>query len=41
MEQFVLEENLEIMCSEAGEEMEEFMLLTRDLRYVAYACHEF
>ena len=30
MQQFVLEEHLEIMCSEAGEEMEVFMLLTRD-----------
>ena len=30
MHQFVLEEHLEIMCSEADEEMEEFMLLVRD-----------
>ena len=28
--QFVLEEHLEIICSEDGEEMEEFMLLARD-----------
>ena len=30
MQQFVLEEHLEIMCSEAGEEMEDFMALARD-----------
>jgi len=30
MQQFVLEEHLEIMCSEAGEEMEDFMPLARD-----------
>ena len=30
MQQFVLEEQLEIMCSESSEEMEEFMLLARD-----------
>ena len=30
MQQFVLEEHLEIMCSEQGEEMEQFMDLARD-----------
>ena len=30
MKQFVLEEQLNIMCSEAGEEMGDFMLLARD-----------
>ena len=30
MQKFVLEEHLEIMCSEAGEEMEDFMPLARD-----------
>jgi hypothetical protein len=30
MQQFVLEEHLEILCSEAGEEMEDFMAMTRD-----------
>ena len=30
MQQFVLEEHLDIMCSEADEEMEKFMLLERD-----------
>jgi len=30
MQQFVLEEHLEIMCSEFGEEMEDFMVLARD-----------
>ena len=30
MQQFVLEEHLEIMFCESGEEMEEFMLLARD-----------
>jgi len=30
MQQFVQEEHLEIMCSEAGEEMADFVLLGRD-----------
>ena len=30
MQKFVLEEYLEIMCSEAGEEMDDLMLLARD-----------
>ena len=30
MQQFVLEKHLEIMCSESGEELEEFMLSARD-----------
>ena len=30
MQQFVLDEHLEIICSEAGDEMEDFMLLRRD-----------
>ena len=30
MQQFVLEEDVEIMCSECGEEMENFMALARD-----------
>jgi hypothetical protein len=30
MQQFVLEEHLEIMCSECGEEIEDFMSLARD-----------
>ena len=43
MQQFILEKNLEIMCSEAGEEMEDFMALARRIYicYVAYACSEF
>ena len=30
MQKFVLEEQLNIMCSETGEEMEDFMLLVHD-----------
>ena len=30
MQQFILEERLDILCSEAGEEMEKFMLLAGD-----------
>ena len=30
MQQFVLKAHLEIICSEAGEEMKDFMLLARD-----------
>ena len=30
MQQFMLKEHLEIVCSEVGEEMEVFMLLERD-----------
>ena len=42
--QFMLEEHLDIMCSESGEEMEEFMALAQDdefISYVAYARSEF
>ena len=30
VQQFVQEEDFEIMCSEAGKEMDDFMLLARD-----------
>ena len=39
MQLLVLEEHLEIMCSEAGEEMEEFMALARvNLSLLCYVC---
>ena len=38
MQQFILEERLDILCSEAGEEMEDFMLLASDEFIFAMLC---
>ena len=38
MQQFVLEERLEIMCSESGEEMEKIMALAQEFNLSLLCC---